>query len=809
MSSWVLSYDGFDPPGERLREALCTLGNGYFATRGAAPEAAADPVHYPGTYAAGCYNRLTSRVKGREVENEDLVNLPNWLPLTFRPEGGRWLDLTGQEVLAYRQELDLRRGVLTRQLRVRGPDGRVTGVTQRRFVSMADPHLAGLETTVVPENWSGTLEIRSSLDGRVTNAGVERYRALDGRHLASAEVGEAGDDLVWLQVETRSSRLRIALAATTRVVRDGQAVAAGRRTATEPGFVAQHLRVEVREGEAVTVEKVVALFTSRDRAVAEPGDAARGRVGRLREGFDELLERHILAWDQLWRRCNIDLGGDGDQEVARTLNLHVFHLLQTVSEHTIDLDVGVPARGLHGEAYRGHVFWDELFIFPFLNLRFPELTRALLRYRYRRLPEAREAARAAGYQGAMYPWQSGSDGREETQRLHLNPKSGRWLPDKSHRQRHVNIAIAYNVWQYYQVTGDLAFLSAYGAEMLLEIARFWASIATYDHGRDRYEIRGVMGPDEYHDGYPGRDEPGLDNNAYTNVMAAWVLCRALETVELLPDHRRVELAERLGLAREELERWDEVSRKLLVPFHDGDIISQFEGYGDLEELDWDGLRRRHGNIRRLDRILEADGDTPNRYKASKQADVLMLFYLLSAEELRALLGRLGYRLEPAAIRRNVDYYLERTSHGSTLSGVVNAWVLARSDRARSWRFFTEALASDVRDVQGGTTAEGIHLGAMAGTVDLVQRCYTGLETRQDVLWLNPSLPEELDGLDFNLRYRGHWGINLHLTPTTLRVRLAASDAAPIRVGVNGEVVELQPGSVRVFPLQPSVPSQLA
>ena len=281
-----------------------------------------------------------------------------------------------------------------------------------------------------------------------------------------------------------------------------------------------------------------------------------------------------------------------------------------------------------------------------------------------------------------------------------------------------------------------------------------------------------MGPDEYHDGYPGRDEPGLDNNAYTNVMAAWVLCRALETLELLPDHRRAELTERLGLAREELDRWDEVSRKLRVCFHDGDIISQFEGYGDLEELDWDGLRRRHGNIRRLDRILEAEGDSTNRYKASKQADVLMLFYLLSAEELRGLLDRLGYRLEPDAIRRNVDYYLERTSHGSTLSGVVNAWVLARSDRPQSWRYFTEALASDLHDVQGGTTAEGIHLGAMAGTVDLAQRCYTGLEAREDVLWLNPSLPEELDGLDFDVRYRGHWGINLHLTPQRLRVRVA-------------------------------------
>jgi alpha,alpha-trehalase len=336
--------------------------------------------------------------------------------------------------------------------------------------------------------------------------------------------------------------------------------------------------------------------------------------------------------------------------------------------------------------------------------------------------------------------------------------------------------------------------------MLLEIARFWASVATYNRTLDQYEILGVMGPDEYQDGYPDRDEPGLDNNAYTNVMVAWLLCRALETLQLLPGHRRAELQEWLGLWQEEVDRWEKMSRKLRVPFHDGDIISQFEGYERLQELDWDGLRRRHGDIRRLDRILEAEGDTVNRYKASKQADVLMLFYLLSADELLALLDRLGCPLQPASIPRNVDYYLRRTSHGSTLSGVVHAWVLARSDRLGSWRFFTEALASDVHDVQGGTTAEGIHLGAMAGTVDLVQRCYTGLETREDVLWLSPCLPEGLDGLDFAVRYRGHWGIHLQVTPAALRVLVAGSDATPLKVGSKGEVVEIEPGGMREFPL---------
>jgi alpha,alpha-trehalase len=253
-----------------------------------------------------------------------------------------------------------------------------------------------------------------------------------------------------------------------------------------------------------------------------------------------------------------------------------------------------------------------------------------------------------------------------------------------------------------------------------------------------------MGPDEDHDGYPDRDEGGLDNNAYTNLLAAWVLCRALETVELLSDHRRTELVERLGLAREELERWDERSRKLPVCFHDGDIISQFEGYGELEELEGDGLRRQHGNIRRLDRILEAAGDTVNRYKASKQADVLMLFYLLSAEELRGLLDRLGYRLEPATLRRNVDYYPARTSHGSTLSGVVNAWVLARSDRPRPGGSSPRRSPATPRR-PGRHHRRGHPPGAMAATVDLAQRCYTGLETRQDVLWLNPSLPRSWTG----------------------------------------------------------------
>jgi alpha,alpha-trehalase len=435
-----------------------------------------------------------------------------------------------------------------------------------------------------------------------------------------------------------------------------------------------------------------------------------------------------------------------------------------------------------------------------INFRLPEITRELLMYRYRRLGAARENARQAGYRGAMFPWQSGSNGREESQEVHLNPKSGRWIPDNSHLQRHVNIAIAYNLYHYYQVTRDMEFMAFYGAEMLLEIARFWASIAQYNTELDRYEILGVMGPDEYHDAYPDSDRPGLNNNAYTNIMAIWVLDRAREVIDLLPEDVRREICSKLELSAEELRLWEDIGNKMRVVFHDDGIISQFEGYDRLEEFDWEGYREKYDDIQRLDRILEAEDDTPNRYKVSKQADVLMLFYLLSAEELEEIFEKLGYDFEYETIPKNIDYYLQRTSHGSTLSRVVHSWVLARSDRARSWKLFCEALQSDVSDIQGGTTPEGIHLGAMAGTVDQLQRGYTGIVTRGDVLYFNPCLPEDLSRLKLKMRYRSHF-LEIEVTSETLRVSTIRAEEEPIKIGVFENFYELPPGSGREFSLK--------
>jgi alpha,alpha-trehalase len=786
--AWELVYEGYDPKYERLREALCTVGNGYVATRGCAPEAVASETHYPGTYATGVYNTLADRLAGRTIENESLVNLPNWLSLTFRINGGPWFHVDDAELLSYRQTFDLRHATLTRELRFRDNSGQITTLTQQRFASMHQPHVLAIQTTIGAENWSGTVEFRSLLDGTVQNTMVERYRSLSSTHLTASVIDEITPDSVILRTETSQSRISIAVAARTTVWRDDVRADAQYAVVRDGDRGGHDIQVALSAGQSVTCEKVVTIFTGRDTAISESASAARQHLDAAGR-YADLHHQHTRAWARLWEQCKVGLAHG--RPTLRVLRLHLVHLLQTISPHTAELDAGVPARGLHGEAYRGHVFWDSLFVSPVLSLRMPNVSRSLLLYRYRRLPEARRAARRAGYLGAVYPWQSGSDGREVSQQLHLNPQSGRWNPDASARAHHVGLAVAYNAWQHYQVTGDRQYLIDYGAEMLVEIARFWVGLTAFDDSAGRYTIRGIIGPDEFHSGYPGKEYDGIDNNAYTNVMAVWVILRAMDALDLLPLRDRLDLVGKVELTADELDRWDHVTRRMFVPFHD-DVISQFEGYSDLAELDWENYRQRYGNIQRLDRILEAENDSVNNYKASKQADALMLFYLLSAEQLLGLFGRLGYHFTPEQIPKTVDYYLSRTSDGSTLSAIVHSWVLARANRDNAMRYFVQVLGSDIADIQGGTTAEGIHLAAMAGSVDLLQRCFTGLETRDDRLVLGPHWPEALGPIEFPFVYRGH-RLHLRITGRTGALTSESGNAGPIMVECRGRVQHLLPG----------------
>jgi trehalose/maltose hydrolase-like predicted phosphorylase len=288
----------------------------------------------------------------------------------------------------------------------------------------------------------------------------------------------------------------------------------------------------------------------------------------------------------------------------------------------------------------------------------------------------------------------------------------------------------------------------YGAEMLIEICRFWADAAEFNQETSKYSIPNIMGPDEFHEKYPNSKNAGLKDNAYTNIMTSWVLTETLDYLNNLSFELKNNLKAKLDFKDCELKNWAEISRNLNLIISEDGIISQFDGYFDLNELDWDYYKNKYGNIHRIDRILKAEGKSPDKFKVSKQADLLMLFYNLTTDELNKTISNLGYNLPKDYAERNFEYYIKRTSQ------MVHAKVANQIGfKNLAWDLFSEALQSDYKDVQGGTTAEGIHIGVMAGSIMMVINTFAGLSFSNSLISINPDLPEHWRNIKFKIKFK--------------------------------------------------------
>lgn len=778
-------FTHFDAKDERRRTSLIALGNGVLSLRPAAPEAswaapASDHTHYAGFYHAGWYDDAPRLVNGRVTDVAALVNLPQPFGASVRLNGGTWFS-TSEIHRHYEQWLDVADGVVGRQLTFE-LDGHEVSLSETWLVDMADGAFAALSWRIhIPEAVEHC-DIQTGLDARVANAAIPRSGPYEGQRLQDivVEVHGPGEASACAALHDRASHM--AMAMRTRVTPDAQWTEAE----AEPDHVRFVLRCRRPEDGVVQVD-ITAAVAAGD-ACAGMGMAAREIMRRRlpTEGFESLRARQAAAWAALWQ----DMPLHAKPEWERPLRLHAFHVLQAASPHSARLDVGLPPKGWQ-EGYYGQVFWDEIFAFPFLATRFPEIARGLLRYRHRRLPAAREQAAAAGLRGAMFPWRSGRTGHEETPPYQFNPLSGKWMPDHTYLQRHIGAAIAYDAWTVFLATDDVDVLCGEAGELILEVARFWASIAAFDEARGRYVITGVIGPDEYHNGYPDAVAPGLDNNAYTNVMAVWTICRAFDVLAALPDGGNT-LRARLDIGDQELALWEDVSRRMYVPLLSDGVVEQFDGFDRLQPPDPEWLEDGRP---RLDWWLDAKGDSCDRYQLTKQADVLMLVYLFSPFELEALFARLGYAMDESAIRRTVEYYMARITHESSLSTVVCAGALARIDPAASWGCFRECLDVDLAAPSDGGTREGIHLGAMAGSLDVLQRHYCGVYLCADGLHLDPAPPAALGDVRFELQFRGaRLYVDLEGERLALGV-LSNSGHKAVEVTAQGHRQALRPGEV--------------
>ena len=704
----------------------------------------------PGTYIAGLYNRLITKVAGKDIENEDFVSAPNWLSISFKINDEPWFDPNNTTIDQVTRSLDFRTGLLTRSMVIRDSENNRTKIESQRIASMANPHQAAIKYCITPLNYSGSLSISSKLDGTIKNEGVNRYKALNSQHLEAVDQG--GEyNISWLKVRTTQSRIEIFEAAKLILNSKNNGSKNNFGVTTDEGIAYTYIDQQVVEGKTITIEKLVTIYDSNNIE----GDIEKKSFDELERmlSFDQIFEESKVAWDTIWKKADIKVAGD--RIAQKMLRLHIYHLMVSASPHNKTIDAGITARGLHGEAYRGHIFWDELFILPFYDIHFPETAKSMLMYRYRRLNKAREYAKEYGYRGAMFPWQSGSDGREETQILHLNPVSGNWGDDYSSLQRHVSLAIAYNIWQYFHITNDIEFMDSYGAEMYLEICRFWESKAEYNKTTGRYSIDKVMGPDEFHESYPNATEGGIRDNAYTNIMTAWMFSKAPVLLDSLSESSKEKLAVKINFEDNELINWLDIQSKLNLVINEEGIISQYDGYFELKELDWDYYRNSYPDIHRLDRILKSEGKSADDYKVAKQADTLMTYYNLEDKEINEIISNLNYKLPDGYLEKNLNYYLQRTSHGSTLSRVVHSQLAnIVNDRQLSWDLYIDSLTSDYNDIQGGTTAEGIHAGVMAGTVMIAISNFGGIDLRGEILKVEPNMPDHWKELKFTLTFKG-------------------------------------------------------
>ena len=679
--AWVLVEEGFTLTREHELESLFAIGNGYAGSRGSLAEGSA--LSSPATFLAGVFDSEAGPISG-------LAPTADWTRLSATIDG-QPLRLDNGHNLEHRRVLDMQQGILWREWRHQNAAGRITRLQMLRVASLADRHLLVQCVTITPENYNGTVSIDAALTGTVTQ--VTGSGTTVAMAVARQVVDSAG---LWM---------------------------------SSPQQVVGQLSLELRLGETYRLDRMVAVYTSRD--TGEPREMASRQVERAIEDVNGVIADHRDAWLARWKAS--DLRIEDDPAAQRALRFAIYHLSSAANPE--DERVSIGARGLSGTAYKGHVFWDtDIFMLPFFILTYPEAARALVMYRYHTLSGARAKAARLGYRGALYAWESAETGEEMTPPFVVSPDGEIVRILTGEQEHHISADVAFGVWKYWEATVDERFLVDAGAEILIETARFWASRAEREDD-GRYHIRGVIGPDEYHE--------TVDDNAYTNGLAQWNLEVGEEVTRLVaerwPEQWRA-LSRRLGLEAEEPHRWLQVARELYTGFDEQtSLFEQFRGYFGLEDIDLGAFAARTAP---MDVLLGRE--RIKRSKTIKQADVVMLIYLL------------WERLPPEVRKANFEYYEPRCGHGSSLSPAIHALVAARlGDVARAERYFRQASEIDLSDNMGNA-AGGVHVGALGGLWQAAVFGFAGLCFTDEGPEHRPNLPPSWRNLSMRFQWRGRW-----------------------------------------------------
>ncbi|MEW6732227.1 MAG: glycosyl hydrolase family 65 protein [Acidobacteriota bacterium] len=715
---WLVLETGYNPVREHEVETLLTIGNGYLGTRGSLEESS--QVGKPATLIAGFFDPNEG---GPDIPA--LVIVPNWLHAVISIDG-KPVRIDNVELLEQRRWLDLRRAVMVREWRWRDTLGRITSVAILRCALLMSPHILLMRLAIKPENYSARLQVTAGLDGRTVSRG---RRASEGAaRLDELDARPLDQGGLLLEMITHSSRLRCAMASQLVIAPTSATLQPQQRAEWCSNYVAEQIDFDALLGESYIFDKFVTVYTDRD--LTAPASAAIAELKEAQQrGFTSLLIEHDRHWQERWQRADVVIESDDQAEEA--LRFCLYHLL--IAANAEDEHVSIGARTLSGPSYNGHVFWDtEVFMLPFFIYLFPAAARAMLMYRYHTLAGARAKAAQYGYRGALYAWESAVTGAETTPPFVLSPE-GKELPVYSGlQQHHISADVAYAIWQYWQASNDEALMLQAGAEILLEIARFWASRAEPD-AVGRYHINNIMGPDEYHN--------SVDDNAFTNYIAHWTIERGEEILTWLRTHhhrRAEELITKLAISKAELQNWQAVAAGLVTGYHsDKQLYEQFDGFFSLTPID---LKQYEPRVEPMDVLLGQE--LINRTQVIKQPDVVMLLHLFP------------YAFQHEIKVVNFNYYDPLCGHGSSLSPAICATMAAHIGLAERAAYYFHKAASIDLENNMGNAAGGIHAAACGGLWQAVIYGFAGFMPMADHLAFNPRLLPGWQRLKFKLLWRG-------------------------------------------------------
>lgn len=756
--NWILQESNFNRKDLKKIESLFCQGNGYLGQRAAMEEKYSTGNR--GLYLAGTFDRFGE---------EEVTELPNFADFTnfqivLDEEEFR---MTEGKIILYSRELNLRDGTLTRHVYWESPNGIEAELMFERFVSMADRHALGFRIKIKPYNRNVTVRIASGIDGRVTNNGTQHFH----------EGGKYNPENRLMEYYTRTgeSGIHVMQCFGHRLFLEEMEIRPFKRPVMERRYAGMKTEVDVPMGQTLVVDKICAVFTSRDMEAAEGEKiwetSERGRKIALRyveSGYDFLKKRNHKEWKQYWNKTDILIRSRNDYDQL-AVRFALYHL--NIMADRQDDRAGIGAKGLSGEGHEGHSFWDtEMFLIPFYLLTDPEEARKLLIYRGKSLPGARDKAYRNGYKGAMFPWESAglTDGEVTPERGEADPMTGEErLILTGKKELHISADISYAVWHYYMATGDKKFMREWGEEIILATAVFWADRVEWDGST--CHIRDIIGPDEY--------KEKVDDNTYTNYMVKKNLELAVQIADTLEqeDPEYMDLLNNRWEIREMLPQIRKAAGAVWLPERNEDgIIPQFAGYAKLKYMDI-GKYKQMGKNGAKALLEDYTVNDLRNYQVHKQADLVLLLWLfpeLVTEENRQEL-----------LERNYEFYEKRTIHEAPHSYATHAQLAASLNRTEeAYELFHRCCDVDLGR-GGDETLSGIHAAGMGGIWQCVVQGFCGIRIQDRGLHIQPHLPEEWEQVEFRISFGGN---TLDVSVTHHSVEIINKTQRPIPIVFDGK-----------------------